>query len=223
MFFKFVQAFIGPAIDDNLAHHLERMHSYGYITLLSEEDDYTCIMKKFDPDWNMKYDPIAPLFVEHVRNNVLPEEMTELGQLTWKLEDMVREILINELRNRHSIEWKDHIGDYVRISVGKNGQFEYLVKRGKEMHAQDRGIEVSKLEVLNFAEYGKIIEMMWDDMKKYFSSYENTEQLMADLIQIKDVRNSYAHRTQRILTNDYIEKMTKLCKNLIADIEKGAA
>lgn len=214
---KFVQAFIGPAYDENLAVYMEKLYSYGYVTMNSDKEGYASLVKCFDQEWNLQYDPIAPYFIEYVRRTVLIEDLTGLERNMWYLEDEVRRILRIMLQNKFGEDWKEHIDDY--IGEGRKDYFLAPLQRmAEEMGAEERGFVYSKLDVLSFTEYGIIITKEWNEMKKYFSSYQSKRELKDDLYIIRQVRNSYAHRTQDVFSREYIDNARQICDGLIKDI-----
>lgn len=216
---KFIQSFIGPAYDSNLSLYMEKLYLYGYITQNDSSDGYSSIVKKFDAEWNSEYDPIAPYFTEYVRRIVVPEDLTELEKNMWYIEDEVRKILRSVLQNRYGDAWKEHIDDYV--GEGKKDYYlEPLKRMAEAMNAEERGFVYSKLDVLNFMEYHRIIREEWAETSQYFSSYNSARELKDDFYILKEVRNSYAHRTQKVFDRRYIEDASKICNRIILDFGK---
>lgn len=214
---KFMQLFIGPVYDDNLSIYLEKMASYGYITRIGE--DYSSLSKTFDDEWALdEYEPIAPYFIEYVKNTVAYEDVNDLGKELNLVEKKIRQLLRNTLKNKYGNDWKEHIDQYLN-SNSKDAYLDYLLKIAKNMNAAERGLEYSKLDVINFYEYYLIIRGVWSDVRTFFPDYDEQNDLKKDLSDLKKARNSFAHGTQTVLTKERMEELSQICRKILNGLD----
>lgn len=215
---KFIQAFIGPVYEESIGHDISDMHGYGYISKCDEYNKYESIMKFFDPEWNSDYEPIAPYILEYVKIKEANSIVNDLSKKVALLEDLVREIIREALKKTYGDDWKNHIDDYIGEGK-KDSYFKPLESLAEENGAFERGVDYSKLDVLGYTEYLKLVKGLWEYTGEYFPRYRHKEALNKDFELMKVMRNSYAHRTEKVLSRQTLINATEVCDALAISIQ----
>ena len=215
----FAQLFIGPAYDEQLTDYIETIYERGFLTMAEEEDKSLCGLVGMDEDGNpYLYEPLSLYFVEYFKNCVLPDYLDATQELLNLAELKIREVILKILEGLFPDTYQDII---MGFAPKKDSYLQHLRDMALEKNAASRNLFFTKLDVMAFNDYAKIISKYWIQMKPYFGSYAAKDELKADFLFLNDSRNCYAHNNQRILMPDEVQKLEVLCRQICNDIEAG--
>ena len=213
----FIQQFIGPVYSDDFPGKVERLYSYGFVTRPSGGEDIFRLSGLREEDTagsTLGYEPLSPYFVEYVKNTVLPERTENLAGLLEKTEQTLRQILSAALRRNFPDSWNQVLAEDVKT---KEDYLERLRLMALQNDVSDPNA-VSKLNVLSFRDYFKIIRNHWDIMAPYFTRYDSLTSLRKVLDELADFRNASAHLNLDILNNENRRLLESNCAALLESI-----
>lgn len=217
----FIQQFIGPIYMEKISERLEKLYQYGFITKCgqNEENVYELSgLREYRDRGNLIYEPMSPYFVDYVKDFVVPDELNSLAGLLERTERDIRQVLQETISAEYPDTWEEVIDQDV---PKKDDYLDKLREVAVQNDAAARNLSVSKLNVLAFMDYYKIIRNHWDIVKRYFSLYDTLYELKADLETLNTSRNTSAHLNLEILNDRGRRGLRGICTFLLENIETG--
>ncbi len=218
----FIQAFVGPAYDDNFDVEMSLLYDHGFVTMDDAGNGifaYSGI--KLQQNGGKEgdqavYGPIAPYFIEYIKQNVLPYGIFGLTGMLTKAEQLVREVIEKEMRAAFPNTWEDIVNNYAEK---KDIYLETLQLRALQNDFVSSSI--SKLNVISFKEYYYIIKDHWDLFSKYFTGYPSKNALFSAMSMLSDSRNDSAHLNLVVYNGENKRKLRETCSFFISCLERG--
>lgn len=211
----FIQQFIGPVYTKNLREKVDRLYDYGFITRAdpNEENVFELSgLKEYRDKESLIYEPLSPFFVDYIKDVIVPNDEITLAGLLERTERAVRQVLFEALSLEYPDTWETVLSDDV---PQKDDYLEQLRIVAARNDSASRNISISKLNVLAFNDYFKIIRNHWDIMSGYFTLYDSRSALQADMKLLNTCRNTSAHLNLEILNDPGREDLKKACELML--------
>lgn len=215
----FVQQFIGPIYSEKISERVEKLYDYGFITKCGQDKENVFELsglKDYRDKGELVYEPMSPYFVDYVKEFVVPNELNSLAGLLEKTERMIRCILQEAISKEYPDEWEEIIDQDV---PKKNDYLDRLRELAVQNNAAARNLTVSKLNVLAFVDYYKIISNHWHIVSKYFTLYNTLDALKVDMMILNTCRNTSAHLNLEILNDRGRRGLREICEFILKNIE----
>ena len=216
----FIQKFIGPAYDDNFDIELPLLYDYGFVTKGTVGSNIysltgTQLQQNTKTGNEIVFEPIAPYFVEYIKQTIIPNDLSNLSGLLIKAEKLIREIIESEMKNAYPDTWEELINKYA-------GKKDYYLEtlQVKALQNDFSAGSISKLNVISFKEYYYIIDDYWSLFSKYFSSYSNKNALFTSMALLSDSRNDSAHLNLVVYNGENRRILRETCNFFIQSLEK---
>lgn len=216
----FIQQFIGPAYDDNFDTELPLLYDFGFVTKGTVKSNIFSLsgIKSNEtngcPENKLVYEPIAPYFVDYIKQIIIPNDISNLSGLLIKAERLIREVIEKEMKLLFPDTWENVINKYA-------GQKDYYLEtlQMKALQNDFSSKSISKLNVISFKEYYYIINDYWNNFSKYFQAYPNRNALYAAMSLLSESRNDSAHLNLVIYNGENRRKLKDTCSAFIACLE----
>lgn len=215
----FIQQFIGPIYSEKISERLEKLYDYGFITRCSQDEENVFELsglKEYRDKGKLVYEPMAPYFVDYVKDFIVPNELNSLAGLLEKTERAIRSILQEAISAKYPDTWEEVINQDV---PKKDDYLNKLRELAVQNDAAARNLTVSKLNVLAFMDYYKIIRNHWDVVSKYFTLYDSLNDLKDDMMTLNTSRNTSAHLNLEILDDKGRRGLREICGFILKNIE----
>ena len=216
----FIQNFVGPVYDDNFDVELPLLYDFGLVTKGTSKSNIFLMSGVYSQENcnignELIYEPIAPYFVEYIKNMYIPQDLSTLSGLLIKSEKLVREIIEREMRILFPDTWEDIVNTYA-------GKKDYYLEtlQVKALQNDFSASSISKLNVISFKEYYYIISNYWESFSKYFKDYASKKDLYEAMSLLSESRNDSAHLNLIIYNGENRRKLRDTCAAFIACIEK---
>jgi hypothetical protein len=216
---KFIQAFIGPAYDENLPLYMEKLNSFGFISKLKKDEIKNSIFNLTGENWDFEYEPISPYFIEYVKSLMIPDEQDGLARTLEHTERQIRKIILFVLKKHYPNNWEEIIQQ--GTPQMKDAYLQDLAQTVLKTDALSRGFQYTKLNVLSYLDYGRLIQKHWPLMEMFFRSYSFPDVLQKDMELLNTARKSYAHINREVLDRKTMEDVLKVCRVLENDFTTG--
>lgn len=216
----FIQIFIGPAFSDNLPERMLRLEQYGlaYQTIGKNVFQLAGMTTYNSYGLCRKIEPLSAYFVEYMRNTVIADDLEGIGKLLAQTEREIRNLIVSVMEKNYPNHVIDKISSY---NVSKNSYMQTLDNIAKSEDAELRGIKITKLNVLAFKDYAKIISDEWKCFARYFGGNDCLEEMKVDFNFLHSMRNVKAHENIEILSNDSRKYLWDTCEKILLRINKG--
>lgn len=218
----FIQAFVGPAYDENFDFEMPLLYDHGFVTK-GKDGSNIFVYSGIKPQQNggkadnqTIFEPIAPYFIEYIKQLILPNDLFGLAGLLTKAERLVREVIEKEMRAAFPNTWEDIVNNYAEK---KDIYLETLQLRALQNDFVSSSI--SKLNVISFKEYYYIIKDHWDLFSKYFTGYPSKNALFSAMSMLSDSRNDSAHLNLVVYNGENKRKLREACSFFISCLERG--
>lgn len=218
----FIQAFVGPAYDDNFDVEMSLLYDHGFVTK-GKDGSNIFVYSGIKPQQNggkaddqTIFEPIAPYFIEYIKHIILPNDLFGLAGMLTKAERLVREVIEKEMRAAFPNTWEDIVNNYAEK---KDIYLETLQLRALQNDFVSSSI--SKLNVISFKEYYYIIKDHWDLFSKYFTGYPSKDALFSTMSMLSDSRNDSAHLNLVVYNGENKRKLREACSFFISCLERG--
>ena len=219
----FTQTFVGPVYDDNFFEtKLPLLYDYGFVTKGTRENNIflrTGVWTKEETEHQSDgtvYEPIAPYFIEYIKYVVIPDDFSGLSGSLIKAERLIRSVIEKELKAAFPATWKDIVNGY---ALKKDSYLEALQETALKNDFSSSSI--TKLNVISFNDYFKIMRDHWNLFAKYFTHYSGQKELREAMGQLSDSRNDSAHLNLTVYNGDNRDKLRETCKKFIGCLEKA--
>lgn len=212
---------------DHIKERIDRLHDFGFTTKAAKgEDIFELAGLRDHRDSNdVVYEPIAPYLIDYIKNVILPDETDNLARILEKTERSVRKAISTALSKQYPESWEEVLRDDI---PKKDDYLENLRLMVMKNDSGAGSLAISKLNVLAFNDYYRIIRKHWDIMSGYFSLYQSQDQLKQAMNLFNESRNTSAHLNLEILNGNYRQELREECDKLIHSIalhdqlQKGA-
>ena len=213
----FCQQFIGPICVEEFSGKIERLYSYGFITRSGDtEDIFTLAGVKERTEAGSIYEPLAPYIVDYVKNVILPDDTRSLAGLLEKAERSMRQMLATVLQKSFPDRWEEVLEEDV---PKKEDYLSNLRCTALQNDTGVRSLTVSKLNVMSFNDYYKVVRNHWPLMSSYFHLYNGQSDIRETMQYLNDCRNSSAHLNLEILNNESRRRLREECERLLESLE----
>ena len=218
----FIQEFIGPVYLEEFEDKISNLYSYGFVTHIdkNDNDNIFTLSGIYDDDGNnyeIRYEPLSPYFVDYIRINVLQGNTRLLSSLIEEAEMCVRNAITIELKASYGSEWGAVVDkecpQKLKTSFINDLKITLLQNDGDR-----RNVEISRLNVMSFKDYITIINNHWDEMRKYFSYFKSIGELRDCFLKLYNCRNTSAHLNLHVYNEDTIKEYTNICRMIIKSI-----
>lgn len=216
----FIQQFIGPVYMEKVSERLEKLYHYGFITKCgrTEENIFELSgLKEYRDVGKLTYEPMTPYFVDYVKDVIVPDDLHSLAGLLEKTEREIRRILCSALSEKYPGSWEEIVNQDI---PKKDDYLDNLRRLAAQNDSAARKLTISKLNVLAFVDYYKIIMKHWDIMAKYFSLYKSQAALKSDMYVLNMSRNTSAHLNLEILNEPGRRGLREICEFILENIAK---
>lgn len=219
----FIQQFIGPIYTEKISERLEKLYHYGFITRCGQEEANVFELsglKDYRDKGELIYEPMSPYFVDYVKDFIVPDGLDSLSGLLEKTERAIRHVLQEAISAKYPDTWEEIIN---RDVPKKDDYLDRLRELAVQNDAAARNLSVSKLNVLAFVDYFRIIRNHWDLLSEYFPLYGTLDDLKKDMMVLNTSRNTSAHLNLEILNDAGRRGLRGICGFLLENIEaKGS-
>lgn len=214
----FIQQFIGPVYSEDFPGKVDRLYSYGFVTKPGDSEDIFRLSGVSETG-TVNYEPLSPYFVEYVRNTVLPDRTENLAGMLEKAEQTLRQVLTSVLRSQFPDTWNEVLAEDIHT---KDDYLEKLRLMALKNDVSDPA-SISKLNVLSFRDYYKIIRNHWDLMAPWFTWYASLSDLRQAMDDLAEFRNASAHLNLEILNSENRRLLEQTCTTLLKSLAQTPA
>ena len=216
----FIETFIGPVYDDNFeAELMPELLKYGFVTEGTEEDNIFLMSNGRSPGARpIIYEPVAPAFVEYIKQKIIPEDLGNLSHLLEKTETRIREIIAKKMSEKYGENWEANL----KYTDVYNVKEKFYADLAAQVMMNGYTGEFSKLNVLSFDNYFEIMDNDWELFSGYFEgSFGSREELREKMNLLNNSRNNRAHGNLHILDPASRKKVRRTCEAIIYCLENA--
>lgn len=248
----FIQTFIGPAYDKRILKKMEEVKNHGFVCSKRDttrgkdggiaSDIFTLAgldeMEGVEKLHKLDHEPLAPYFLEYIREDVLPTMekniVVQLNFVERKVREVLHDALRDHLKKKGAYPDEEALEDAVEEALceglrnpNKKQSFKNSLARAiEDNRAGERGFRASMVNVLSFPEYYEIIQHYSKIMSPYFSDFKNVRRLrgqekdLGEIFQkLKSLRDLGFHQNIEVVAPGDLPELIKLCDDLLNNMD----
>lgn len=214
----FIQLFIGPVVEEHFNEAKQALYHCGFVTQGTAASNIFTLSGAHEPlvggyNDEVVYEPISPYFVEYVKYQIVVDKLDHLSKALIHAEKLVRKVIEKELRLLFSDAWEEEVNRYAQQKDA------YLETLQVKVLRNDFSGSISKLNVISFNEYYRIISDHWQVFSKYFTMYPSKDDLRSAMSLLNESRNFSAHLNLEVYNEENRLKLQAACNIFISCLE----